>query len=300
MKEGLADPLQVYESTLMEERESLAAYLASADQVAEHVLKSYREYTHAFAEVKNQLGKRLVLDRCLWLAERKYLQTSVSAVTISRKLGEFVIGYIQKYVELENFRLATIRKAMRNFLLLQESLFLPLPIAPSALNSLESVTVLSQSLVVSTLFHPEDLAILKEISDKEGVEEAIMAWDMPVPTAMPLVLVSDNVYQQVDNAWVKLKGLITADGFLHLFDKCKDRELITPVLTQQLIENRLELEINAKSMLFQLRNRLSRFRSFLQQPELVLLRLSDTQKYENWRVVLTRFLPVFTTVDSAA
>jgi len=300
VKEGLADPLQAYESTLVEQRESLAAYLASADQVASHALKSYREYTLAFAEVKDQLGKRLVLDRCLWLAERKYLQVSASAVTISRKLGEFVIGYIHQFVELENCRLAAIRKAMRNFIFLQDSLFPPLPITPTSLHSLESITVLTQSSVLSTLFQPQDIANLREITAKEGIEEAIMTWDIPIPAAMPLVLVSDKVYQQVDNAWIKLKGLITADGFLHLFDKCRDRELTAPAFTQQLIANRLELELNAKSMLFQLRIRLSRFRTFLQQPGLVLLRLSHPHKYENWRVVLTRFLPVFTAVDSAA
>ena len=300
MKEGLADPLQAYESTLMEERESLSAYLACTDQAAKHTLEAYKEYTLAFAEIKDQLGKGLVLDRCLWLAERKYLQVAALATASFRKLAEFVLQYISKFVELENCRLAAIRKAMRDFISIQESIFVPLPAAETSILALESVNVLSQSSVFSTLFQPEELSTLRQISDKQDIEEAIRTWNILIPAAIPLILVSDKVHQQVDNAWIKLKGLITADGFLHLFDKGRDRELTSPIFTQQLTANRVELELNPKSLLLQLRIRLSRFRTFLQQPGVVILRISHQQKYENWRVVLTRFLPIFTAVDSAA
>ena len=300
MKEGLADPLQAYEAGLMEERETLAAYINSADKAAMDALKAYKDYTLAYTEVKDQLGKRPLLDRCLWLSERKYLHSATLSTAFLKELALFVLKYIKKYIELENFRLTAIRKAMRQFISIQEAFFVPIELAENSLISLDSVGVLTQISVFSTLFHSEELAILREFSENEDIEEAIKAWDLVIPSAIPLIIVQSKVYQEASNAWIKLKGTITADGFLHLFDKSRDRQLIEPVFTLPLAPNRLDLELNQQSMLLQLRIRLSRFRNFLKQPTVVLLRLTNERKYECWRAVLTHFLPVYTSVDNIA
>lgn len=299
MKEGLADPLQAYEAGLMEERETLAAYISSADKAAIDALKAYKDFTLAYTEVKDQLGKRLLLDRCLWLSERKYLHSVALSTAFLKELALFVLKYIKKYIELENFRLTTIRKAMRQFISIQEAFFVPIELAANSLISLDSVGVLTPISVFSTLFHAEEVAILREFSENEDIEEAIKAWNLVIPSSLPLIIVQNKVYYQESlPTSTKVKGIITADGFLHVFDRARDRQLVEPVFTLQLTPNRLDLELNQQALMVKLRVRMSRFRNFLKQPMVVVLRLTNERKYECWRAVLTHFLPIYTSVDN--
>jgi len=299
VKEGLADHLQAYEAGLGEERETLAAYINSADKASMDTLKAHKEYTQAYSEVKDQLGRRQLLDRCLWLSERKYLHSATLATAFLKELACFVLRYIKKFVDLENLRLAAIRGAMHQFIAIQEGFFVHVEAAESALGAVDSVGVLTQSSVFATLFQSEELAVLRQFSDKEDIEEALLAWDLVIPASIPLILVRNKVYQEVANSWVKLKGIITADGFFYLFDKFRDSQLVEPILAQQLTLSRLDLELNPQSRLLRLKIRLSRFRNFLKQPTVVLLRLTNERKYESWKAVLTHFLPEYTSVDSA-
>lgn len=299
VKEGLADPLQAYEAGLGEERETLAAYINSADKAAMDTVKAYKEYTQAYTEVKDQLGRRQLLDRCLWLSERKYLHSATLATAFLKELACFVLKYIQKFIDLENWRLTALRKAMHEFISIQEGFFVSIQSVDSTVTAMDSVGVLTQSSVFSTLFHAEEQAVLRQFSGKEDIEEAIQAWDLVIPASIPLVLVRNTIYQEVANSWIKLKGVITADGFFYLFDKSRDSQLVAPILAQQLTGSRLDLELNSQSRLIRLRIRLSRFRNFLKQPTVVLLRLRNESEYASWRAVLTHFLPEYTSVDSA-
>ena len=189
---------------------------------------------------------------------------------------------------------------MRRFVTLQEAVFAGLPCAGRCEAALESVGTLTEASVCGTLFQVEEHMVLRQLTGKEDIEEAITSWDLVVPSALPLVLVRNKVYQEVAGTWIPRKGLISADGFLYLFDQSRDSLFLEPIFTQQLTGNRLDLELNPQSFLLKLKVRLSRFRSLLKQPGGVVLRMTTARKYESWSTVLTRFVPVFTMVDRAA
>ena len=271
--------------------------MEAADIAGIKAVTSYKEYTTAHRDVSESLGKRPVLDCCLWLAERRYLLAATDSISEIKKVAMFVLQLVKRFVRRENSRNAAISAAMKQFVSLQETTFSPVDIAGSVLSELSSINTVDDTTVLTNLFQPGEIQVLKQFTDKPTLEEAIFCWDVIVPAPMPLALICGKVYIESSNSWVKMKGVVSGDGFLHLFDRKKDEMMVDPCVSLQLAENRVEMEINGEAMTVMFRGKVSRIKNLIKQQDVLLLKLTNGRKFAAWQSLLPRFLPSYTSID---
>lgn len=240
-----------------------------------------------------------MLERCTWLAERRYLHAAAEAISVLRGLAAFVVQFVRRFVHLESERIAAISAGLEAFVQLQETVFAPSAVAGQTLTLLQSVKPPEEMTLFASFFDAGDQSAIRELAARDTLEDAIIAWDLVVPPASPLVLAVGKVLSDEAGVWRKLKAVVSADGLLHLFDKSKDPEMLGPVLSLHLAQNRVDLELRPQALSLHFRFRMSRIKSFLHKGNTILLKLSHPQKFAHWCSVLTQFLQSFTTLDSA-
>lgn len=225
-----------YESRVNEAKMKLEHFSCNSDELQLKLGKSFKKLVEALqlSEEKNHH------NCCVWLAEQQYLSFATLTAQFQRSFGNYIQILWQDTILLECMRIASIKKAMLDFIDLQNSLF-NCDTSSVSMHLLRVEEKKSENLKDTKLFKEEEFVTLQELGIFEDFIVKLANW---VPDSIcdfdwvlkegPLFM-ENGVFQQ----WQECYGVIVKSRFLHIFEHKPTFPFDDPIESVYLAQARL-------------------------------------------------------------
>lgn len=214
----------------------LEHFSSNSDELQGKLGKSFKKLVEALqlSEEKNHHNS------CVWLAEQQYLSLATLTAQFQRSFGNYIQILWQDTILLECMRIASIKKAMLDFIDLQNSLF-NCDASSVSMHLLRVEEKKSENLKDTKLFKDEEFVTLQELGIFEDFIVKLANWipdsicDFDWVLREGQLYIENGVFQQ----WQECYGVIVKSRFLHIFENKPSFPFDDPIESVYLAQARL-------------------------------------------------------------
>lgn len=262
--------------------ESKAKVKSLMDQI-DKKLKSAQKNFKFFLTTMQKSEEKIDHKVCVWICEMKFLSSAMKLSQIQQSLGETVRAIWEDALRLENTRYLCIKKAMKEYLSLQSSVFMF-----ENLNALKSIEEIEEnqgeSLSDKKLFRPDELSILSELGIEDNYIENLSRW-LPKPVSdFDWVLKEGFIYMEngVFQQWQECYGVVVKSRFLHIFTTKPELPFKKPMESLYLARAKLMVSQNSDTYVEITEQNKTGFFGKLVLSKQVVIKTKDPQVLYEW------------------
>ncbi len=236
IKTQLANMLIEYDSKVTEAQNRGETHRREVDGFNIKAIKNFKDHLAVFKQLEVNISKGAHSSSCLWLSERRYLQSAITQVEMQKAYAQFVKHFWMEFIQLEHQRIKEVKNTMINFVNLHNELFVNHDI--STLESLEAINEdVTERLNAMKLATEEEMEILKELGGRTDPLDALIKWSLPMPSQTQLTIRQVNLEKEtgVMRQWKTCFVVVTVDKFMHVFAGPINEEFQEPVISFHLL-----------------------------------------------------------------
>lgn len=225
-----------YDSKVTEAQTRGETHRRDVDGFNIKTIKNFKDHLSVFKQLENNISKGSHSTSCLWLSERRYLQSAITQVEMQKAYAQYVKNFWMEFIHLEHQRMKEVKNTMINFVNLHNELFVNHDV--SALDSLEAINEnVTDRLNSMKLATDEEIQTLKELGDSSDPLEALINWSIPLPAQTNLTIRQTNIEKETGmlRQWKSCFVVVTVDKFLHVFSGPINEEFQEPVISFHLL-----------------------------------------------------------------
>lgn len=179
--------------------------------------KLFKDYLSVFQSQESDISKRGYVSSCLWLIESKYLN-SVDAVHKHLVSCAILVKSFWDLLNTVEFsRVKTLKESISSFIRLHDNVFnIKAEDAWKLIQELES-----DKFEIESILGPEDSRGFRDEIGEGDLFDQIVLWKMPLAPRNSLVVKEGRIDREtaVFRVWKQSFGVLTVDGFLHIFNE---------------------------------------------------------------------------------
>lgn len=225
-----------YETRVAEAKAKLDNFSSTCQELQLKTAKLFKSFVEDFqkSEEKNNC------KNCVWIAEMRYISAANYAAEFQKSLASYLQILWQETILMEFMRVASVKKAMKAFVELQNSVFVcDIASLTEFLDKIEEKR--SENFKDSKLFKEDEFELMKEIGIQEDFIVKLAGW-MPCKICdFDWILKEGNIYFEsgVFQQWQECYGVIVKSCFLHIFNSKPGFPFEEPINSVYLVQAKL-------------------------------------------------------------
>jgi hypothetical protein len=268
-----------YDVKVEESKSKVKSLIDKIDKKLKSAQKNFKFFLTTMQKSEEKIDHKV----CVWICEMKFLSSAMKLSQIQQSLGGAVKDIWEDALRLENTRYMCIKKAMKEYLALQSSVFMF-----ENLNALKSIEEIEEnqgeSLSDRKLFRPEELSMLSELGIEDNYIENLSIW-LPKPVSdFDWILKEGFIYMEngVFQQWQECYGVVVKSRFLHIFTAKPELPFKKPMESLYLARAKLMVSQNSDTYVEITEQNKTGFFGKLVLSKQVVIKTKDPQVLYEW------------------